>query len=172
MNTLIKIIVIASVTLFAITSHATSNSSTTSDQATWDGTTPVLFEVCAFTNTTNGTMVYVDSTRTWTTTSPAKFDIEIRDVKNVEVTTDGKVFRDNGNKFTGNSDVDYTGSTNSGISGTTAEFDLNEYTVGDIDDKSGELEILVGGKAVMTDGFLDLKSQTDYFIEHTATCIQ
>ncbi len=166
MKTLLNVLLIAGLLGTASTAMAIDKVAGTTE---WNGNTGQLKNMCKFTKNESGTMSYHEPTGVWTVTQAAKVTVKARGNKKITVTTNGKLY--DGSSVVGETKVDYGNSFVNGVANASAKVRKDKIIVG-MRKKQGYLDFYIKGTATMKDDTLMLKSNTDYDIKHTLTCIQ
>mgnify|MGYP003143911117 CR=1 FL=1 len=166
--------------LIAITAISATSASATSatGDAKWKGSTPTFDAGCTFAGTDEAAMSYDESASKWTVDTAAAVEMSARDVVSLTVESEGDVL-DSGVKAA-DAKVYYGAATSSSISGNPAlsmAFSSGATSAIDVTglDNLGYIErftLNISGTAVMDNGSDDIKSATEYQINHVITCLQ
>lgn len=132
----------------------------------WKGNTGSLSDMCSFIVNQNGDMSYSEANQKWTVDDPAVVRIKTRNANNLNIAA-GELVSE---AETHNVTVNYSGST---IKKGNTRLNANVNTDGIQSQLSnGVVTVTLDGSATMDDNSVVLDSNTDYYIEHTITCIQ
>ena len=127
-----------------------------------NGNSGSVDDVCDFKDITDGSMTWDEGSLTWTVTTPLTVDLKVRGQTSVTVTNDGTLYT-SGGSADGSLDFNYSNTSTSGSfsGGTLTGFDYRD-----------RMDIEIGGSATMSDPEYLISGNTDYYTEHTITCVQ
>lgn len=160
-----KLLTAALLSVVATAATATSSSVTTTS------TTGTLPSLCEFSNVTNGSMDWNETTNVFDITTPAEFTMKVRDVTSVSVTNNGELYDVDANAVADNlSGLNYSGSSATpqdnlrSLSTTgTSTFTINNF------DAPQYFDVSVTHSTTPSSTFV-AKSSTNYRVSHTITC--